>query len=130
MKGLPHLKENRINLKKKSTTFRGFGTERARLSTFRGFGTERARLGTFRGFGTERARLGTFRGFGTDLGDPPPPRNRILNLWNNSGCGGAAVRASGCKALGREFETSSCQNFMGNFPYFSREGEWNNRPYY
>ena len=80
MKGLPHLKENRINLKKKSTTFRGFGTERARLSTFRGFGTERARLGTFRGFGTERARLGTFRGFGTELGDPPPPRNRILNL--------------------------------------------------
>ena len=41
-------------------TFRGFGTERARLSTFRGFGTERARLGTFRGFGTERATLGTF----------------------------------------------------------------------
>ena len=27
-------------------------------STFRGFGTERARLGTFRGFGTERANLG------------------------------------------------------------------------
>ena len=43
--------------------FRGFCTERARLSTFRGLGTERARLGTFRGFGTERARLGTFRGF-------------------------------------------------------------------
>ena len=63
MEGLPHLKENRINLKKKSTTFRGFGTERARLSTFRGFGTERARLGIFRGFGTEHARLGTFRGF-------------------------------------------------------------------
>ena len=60
MEGLPHLKENRTNLKKKSTTFRGFGTERSRLSTFRGFGTERARLGTFRGFGTERARLGTF----------------------------------------------------------------------
>ena len=46
MEGLSHLKENRINLKKKLTTFRGFGTERARLSTFRGFGTERARLGT------------------------------------------------------------------------------------
>ena len=40
MEGLPHLKENRINLKNKSTTFRGFGTERARLGTFRGFGTE------------------------------------------------------------------------------------------
>ena len=80
MEGLPHLKENRINLKKKSTTFRGFVTERARL-------------GTFRGFGTERARLGTFRGFGTELGDPSPPCNRILNLWNNCGCGGAAVNA-------------------------------------
>ena len=30
------------------------------LGTFRGFGTERARLGTFRGFDTDRARLGTF----------------------------------------------------------------------
>ena len=29
------------------------------VGTFRGFGTERARLGSFRGFGTERARLGT-----------------------------------------------------------------------
>ena len=66
IEGLPHLKENRINLKKESTTFRGFGTERARLGTFRVFGTERARLGTFRGFGTERARLGTFRSFGTE----------------------------------------------------------------
>ena len=46
--GLPHLKENRTNLKKKSTTFRGFGTKRSRLSTFRGFGTERARLGTLK----------------------------------------------------------------------------------
>ena len=54
------------NLKKKSTTFRGFSTERARRGTFRGFSTERAGLGTFRGFGTERARLGTFRGFGTE----------------------------------------------------------------
>ena len=63
MKGLPHLKENRINLKKKSTTFRGLGTERARLSTFRDLGTEHERLGYFRGFGTERASLGTFRGF-------------------------------------------------------------------
>ena len=50
IEGLPNLNKNRTNLKKKSTNFRGFGTERARLSTFRGFGTERARLGTFRGF--------------------------------------------------------------------------------
>ena len=60
MEELPHLKENGINIKKKSTNFRGFDTERARLSTFRRFGTECERLGTFRGFDTERARLGTF----------------------------------------------------------------------
>ena len=53
--------------------------------TFRGLGTERARLGTFRGFGTERARLGTFKknlkklSFFTQK-EQKPPQNLKLSI--------------------------------------------------